>query len=985
MANYGVKYKCEWVSPMRENREYEIRILERDYSGVVRPLRPTGDVLTITQGAIGDNELVAIKSSEAELSLLCLEGEETYSELFTTDPLRYKLQVFRKVPTKTGYMRALNEWEGYLSVGTYVQDYKKPPYHISLRAVDGLAILRNIPYLYDGEPYTGTRLLEDMIRGIMRSISDMGVYYQRFDNIVSPFQSAPSVRSIKIDSSALYASFGDTTPSCYEVLEALLNTLQLQIFQGYGVWHVRSIASMAGVERMNVEAYSNGNGNPIPLYGTEGEGVSVAASMSLLAPYYKMNVDRPELIQEVRGGAYPLGTESFMWKDSGSKIKLSKWQWKDRLRLKAEKLKKAHKTGYIGAVFTPDIEVRRSADTMNVSFDAYNLSYEEKTIRVGLFAYPSEYDIRSIWLNLLDNSGYQNTVSIAGWDTSKNAWGFFLTGGTWVTGDPYVSYMQTVTLSPAKGGIIFEQPTPESQMGKSEVTLTAQMSRSGLFRGSTSFAIFVVGEYQQALPPIEVRNVSISFANENGVAEDVTFEEGVVCDKGLEDIDYRQHFADGWVTASPGYTFQASLLSSDGDILRGLVLAQQRPLIADAVLYNMRMLRGGVRRQLNGEVFTKERISPISRWVSLDGHRFYTNYIKRLYSRGVYEVELRELPRNDAESYWVSGSLVENIVGLDTSYYIADGKKVVRVDCETHAQAVVHQADGELPYPWLNEGQRCVSIVQRVKAEDDDVFVYDYECSAYDTNGKRLSTIDGIIDLIRDSMPITSVSSFARSARYDANTHTWVLMSSTDIAVYAMVLARDGSVIGFSTFSYAGQVTVTSTAVIPNGFMFATSTTQWWHSNSLHSGADATVLSAREIKGVIAGNERFFVAEDADSFKIYRRTNIEHGVEAEPLYTAHKPCTFVAMNNALVVFRSGVNCIVFDARSGKIETYQNEEADRWWLCGDKVYSARLSSTSLYVTSIDVRVGVGEAEEYPYITSDGEDYITSEGLTYNVLK
>lgn len=985
MANYGVKYRCEWVSPMRENREYEIRILERDYSGVVRPLRPTGDVLTITQGAIGDNELVAIKSSEAELSLLCLEGEETYSELFTTDPLRYKLQVFRKVPTKTGYMRALNEWEGYLSVGTYVQDYKKPPYHISLRAVDGLAILRNIPYLYDGEPYTGTRLLEDMIRGIMRSISDMGVYYQRFDNIVSPFQSAPSVSSIKIDSSALYASFGDTTPSCYEVLEALLNTLQLQIFQGYGVWHIRSVASMVGVERMNVEAYSNGNGELIPLYGTEGEGVSVAASMSLLAPYRKMIVDRPELIQEVRGGAYPLGTESFMWIDAGSKIKLSKWQWKDRLRLKADKLKKAHKTGYIGAVFTPDIEVGQSTDTINVTFDAYNLSYTEKKIRVGLFAYPSEYDIRSIWLNLLDNNSYQNTVNIAGWDASKNAWVFFMVEGFWIGGDPYASYMQTVTLSPAQGGIIFEQPTPESQMGKSEVTLTAQMHKSGFWGKSTSFAIFVVGEYQQALPPIEVRNVSISFTNENGVAEDVTFEEGVVCEKGLEDIDYKQHFADGWVTASPGYTFQTSLLSSDGGILRGLVLAQQRPLIADAALYNMRMLRGGVRRQLNGEVFTKERISPISRWVSLDGHRFYTNYIKRLYRRGVYEVELRELPRNDAESYWTSGSLVENIVGLDTSYYIAAGRKVVRVDCETHAQTVVHQADGELPYPYLNEGQRCVSIVQPVLAEDDADFTYDYECSAYDTNGNRLSTIDSVIDLVRDSMPIADVASFARSARYDANTHTWVLISSTDVATYAMVLARDGSVIGFSTFSSTMQVSATSTAVIPNGFMFATSLIQWWHNNSLHSGARAVDLSARIIKGVIAGNERFFVAEDADSFKIYRRTNIEYGVEAEPLYTAHKPCTFVAMNNALVVFRSGVNCIVFDARSGKIETYQNEEAERWWLCGDKVYSARLSSTALYVTSIDVRVGVGEAEEYPYITSDGEDYITSEGLTYNVLK
>ena len=53
---YGVKYRADWQSPMRDKRAYRIEILEDGYTGDVLPLYPTGDVLTITRGNIDDDD-----------------------------------------------------------------------------------------------------------------------------------------------------------------------------------------------------------------------------------------------------------------------------------------------------------------------------------------------------------------------------------------------------------------------------------------------------------------------------------------------------------------------------------------------------------------------------------------------------------------------------------------------------------------------------------------------------------------------------------------------------------------------------------------------------------------------------------------------------------------------------------------------------------------------------------------------------------------
>ena len=58
---YGIKYKFDYRSPMREKLVYQVSISERDYDGEVHLLKPIGEDFKITQGQIDDNELVPTK------------------------------------------------------------------------------------------------------------------------------------------------------------------------------------------------------------------------------------------------------------------------------------------------------------------------------------------------------------------------------------------------------------------------------------------------------------------------------------------------------------------------------------------------------------------------------------------------------------------------------------------------------------------------------------------------------------------------------------------------------------------------------------------------------------------------------------------------------------------------------------------------------------------------------------------------------------
>lgn len=997
---------------MREQREYIIDILQRGYLGNINPLYPTGDVLVITQGQMNANEFDPIKGSEAALSLLCVDDDDSYMALFTTDAREFKLRV-RRIVSDLGKERMVPEWEGFLSAGTYSQDYKNAPYHVSLNAVDGLALLKDILYLNaEGGKYNGIRTLDDMLCDILGRISDMELVYNRGDIICEPEQESSALASLAIDSQALYSALAKgnaIAPSCYDVLTAVLSTLQLQIFQGYGKWRVRSIASLSSpMGTRGEDADVNNGGESIPIYSDsdDGTGVSVAATLSLCAPYSKINVSRPALEAEASEVVYAQALQPMSWVSCYGNTKASTISWKDRLRIYVS-IPQKDKTKDIGVAYIPNMVIAKSPTTsLSMSFDVYNLTQRTKSVRVGLLAYSSSDNIKD---KVFRNSSTYLVVDVPiwYWNVDEHRW-VKVSPDVYTWGDgiggfpgyPFDHMWTSIELEGAKKPIRWQTPTPESFAVKTELNAVAD----NLDLDATTdirIAMLIVGvaddyDEQGRIPMIELRNPSISLTSTAAVVQDISFDSGSISSFGLGDITYTQHFGDSWVMPTPGLAYQAPLLKNSGGVLRGLVLPMQRPLLADGALSTMRALRGAVARQLDGEVFVKTSLDLNARWIDREGRQYYTNYIRRYLRRGVSAVQLREIPRKIDDIYINTGDL-SSPIGLDTSAYLLKdgGLDIIRVDLLSGQYSLVQEISHDRGLLTMNEGQRCISVIS------DDVYddgTTGYSLRAYDTNGELISLIDDVSELWYDLLTNSdNAGAFARSARYDANVQMWMLVGTQNPgrateSTLVLMINNLGEVVASGKFTVSSRLGYSGSILMPNGFIFrsvATEVTNWWHSNSKHQDAVVEAITTH-MERVLAVNERFIAFVADNNIQVCGRTDLELGFDQTPLVKyGMNNFEWVAMNNALVVVREkwaeGLRDIyVYDARSGRSLSINADVNTQVWLAGDTVYTMAPIGQSCRITAHQILLGDGVGYA-PYITSDQCIYITADNKSYLTLK
>lgn len=965
---------------MRDRYKYKVQILEKDYIGDADALYPTSDFLTITYGAMDDNELVVFKSSEARLSLLCKEANDPYMSLFTTDPMQYILQIYREVSPGN----SICEWAGYLAAGTYTQDYANPPYRISLRATDGIALLKNIEYLdAEGKKYEGVSTVDEIIRNILSRISSMRVKYNIHDNIVLPEQGMSSAYHIAIDAKSIYAAVGaEKTPSCYDVLENILATLQLQLFQSESAWHVRSVASLTTRDEDVLPIYSD---------TVDGEGMSVAATMSLCAPYRKLKVERPELVNEEYASDAEQMLKPWMWRRAFNGVKLHTKAFNDRLRLKSSVAKKkAHKD--MGAAFVCSTVFSPSKFmSLTVGFDAYNINTSDKTVRVGLIAYASGADLNKYFLSQADDVVFYVGLPLWYWDISASKWVKLSGVYRWDTGHdnrdyPLGSMWVTETLEASKKAVTFEIPTPADQLVKREISITADNLEIDT-EYSLRFALLVVGGADESsLPPIELRNPIMSLKSTVDIVGDVDFGEARICEAGLSDQTYVQTFVDSWVAPRPGLTYEAPLLVADsGTALHGLVVPLLRPLLADAAVANTRLLRSSTIRQLDGEVYVQNKhVNLNTKWCDREGRRYYTNYISKNFKRGLCSVQLRELSA-PVDQLIVGTTGLSNPVALDTCVYmIRDNEDVVRIDLITGKCTLVQSVKYDRGVLTLRAGQRCACVISNAKWNDGGMA---YSLTAYDTDGNVLSYIEDVTDLF--VVDISFVDRFARSAVFDANVNTWVLIASTDIYkinTRIMIVSAAGELIATTEYTDEMRSEPVETTLIPNGFVYKTNSSSWWHSNSEH--VDAVVEALFDINHIKAVNEHFI----ATTNRVLWRTDLRLGYDATPLVEFNEyEYEFVGMNNALVVYRYSTPSVsgdlhVYDARTGRIITIEVPADSIYWLSGDTIYFATqpLGDRNTYIEARRIMIGDGVGYA-TYITSDNTTYTTLEGKTYLTTK
>lgn len=933
---YGVRYSCEWRAPMRDKHLYRIEILERDYEGEAGVLHPCGNVLEITHGNIDDNELVALRGSEATLSLLCTDPGDPYLELFTTDAQRFKLRI-------SLYQRGryLIIWQGFLGTSGYNQSYDNPPYRVSLSAVDGLALLDSIPYLDDnGERYTGVDSVGTIVSRIMGKVGVTSVKYMPMMPI-RPAQEGHTIETLGVDAKAIYSTIGESA-SCRSVLEALLQSLGLQIFQSFGgSWRVRSVASLINTKRVIINETINNGGKDIELFSdTDDKGVSTSAILSLLPPYKAVAVERPEIISNEDLLVSML--DGSRWKVLGQPER-HPYTWTngyDYLRIEYDE-PTAKSTQYYGCYYVADSQLLPGSNVdVEVVFDAINLSGVKGSLRIGMF--------------LVDGAEKADE-----WLTVDRSKGTLLVGTTKVLGIKQGAW-QGITEREPNIATVFDALSTEVEMESTRwVPTNMPWDTTNFIRTSVSIkgsgipididikswhvVVVILGTKGKTFPEIEMHAPTIKLTQRLSGTPQVTFGEESISADGLQKLNYKQHFGDSWLGLSSGSSLDAPFLDIEaGTPIRTFVAPMQRCLLADTIVGDIRSLRRTVARQLEGEVYSGKIVDLDASWVDREGRKYYTNYIARHLKRGVDALQLRELPKPPAneliESMATLNYAVDSVVGLDTCAYIAvlNSRSVYRYDLATDKFTHVLSSPNETYAVTLNEGQRCACIVVF-----DGVY---YSLHAYDTDGKLLSRIDNANGLVTIGQPY--YDAVFRSASYDANTKLWSMVGGTAAVTYMYIVHGDGRVLTRSIYTADDFLDATEMRLIPNGFTYVSAplTTSLfrtlWHSNAQHS--DATVAVFAEYVKVLSANETFFALDVATKGKVglYARTDTLMGYDTTALWSEGSAYwRFVGMNNAIALFMATINngAVVYDGRTNLSYHISWVTGDmKLWLSGEYI-------------------------------------------------
>ena len=120
-----------------------------------------------------------------------------------------------------------NGWRGYVVADLYSEKFTAPPYQVSIKAVDGFSLLKNIPFTnLDNTQIEGRKTVWELISSCIDlleldvNIADwMDLYAEGMNQNISPLQ------QVYVDMEQFYATEGE--PTYRDVLE-----LCLRVFAG---------------------------------------------------------------------------------------------------------------------------------------------------------------------------------------------------------------------------------------------------------------------------------------------------------------------------------------------------------------------------------------------------------------------------------------------------------------------------------------------------------------------------------------------------------------------------------------------------------------------------------------------------------------------------------------------------------------------------------------------------------------------------------
>lgn len=926
---YGVKYRAEWRATTRGVRDYKLEILEDGYTGSVSPIYLTGDCIAITYGAVDEGELQPIKSSEAEITILCMESGDPYIKLYTLDPAQYKVVIYEgETPI----------WKGYLATGSYQQPLSKPPYTVRFRANDGLGILKAMPYLdSNGDRYLDSISVSELFQRLLSPITDTVNVWNYMP--LKPFQDSPTFDIVSIPGDSIYDVFGDETPSYYDVLEAVLSNFGVQAFQHNSVWCIRTLEALEN-------AYSNGEVPAVyiendPDYGL---GLKSDATLSVLAPLGKMT--SPEHRTSAEADLSDYLSEPDNWQltgmSQGNIPKVSRYG--KAIYLSTPRTTVEKQIQGCAVLPLPIIFPRTNNAKLTLSFDIHNLNnIETQGLVVGVWIVAPSLNTDEVvyW----EGSTLRFRRATYFWGEDKNN----PSNSKWVpltnVATAYSSQIGLQKVSIEKATRISSRPAISTLP---KTSLSFEFTNLPKFSATSTAWQFVVAISTDSIDYLTTNFVCVSnikFSINGDDAESVENNDVSICENSFENATYDVR----WRTHAGGRLSNTVLMpmladsSREGHRVHGYVTTSSGVADTDAVGNMLFQLRNTATYTIDGELDNNYIGHGVNNVCRYDSRTFYTNYVKRHLKRGVTTVQLREFPQLRKSSWeWSKTNTImagpRELVGVNHFLFFID-----RQNQFGHVDL----------FENITTNIRTTSVNASICRGVDCVVLRDSSyVAAYDVHGKKLSEITSFGDSVIDS------AAFYETAKYDATQEVW-LASNKNANV--IMCDKEGFVLArWECTKHTQNSIIADTEVLlyHGGFIYRLYSDSdskyyhYWHCYAIHlAGEFETPNFAMSNNGSVRFLSDGLIVERSTSgqFNVSCITGEDLTNDVPTLSTMSVNNEVIDANNAILITRSSSSIAIYDCRNA---------ADKKWytlgilpsmvaLCGDYLVTAPLGNSPTF--------------------------------------
>jgi hypothetical protein len=235
---YGKKYTLSAIS--KSGLTYTCEIWEKAWTGATYPINTGGNPFVLNCLASSDDPFQPILPTTFTISADFTDFTGPWPDFLTTDDRKYHVKFYAQGTT---YL----VWRGYILMDSLTIPFTTGRNFVDIYCVDGLGLLKSIPYL----PSTGDiNLNENLLKIINNCLQYLlypGGYY--INSAVNYYTAVMVNTTSYLRQCCIipntWTTGQDTFTNCYDVLERICTAHGAQFFQYCGEWWIASVNERA--------------------------------------------------------------------------------------------------------------------------------------------------------------------------------------------------------------------------------------------------------------------------------------------------------------------------------------------------------------------------------------------------------------------------------------------------------------------------------------------------------------------------------------------------------------------------------------------------------------------------------------------------------------------------------------------------------------------------------------------------------------------